>query len=145
MQYLSSLANLRALQVVHLRNEDVCVWVMHETKRFLLDHISHHPEMKIEYLSVNEDDRVERIIRRKPVDRQTVAKDREERRKGKKSKGKQKAVGMPPLSVADGNDAASNAASPITAPDDDDTFPVLPSVDNWVEDHSDTDGEDYDG
>ncbi len=104
MQQLSGLANLRALHIIQLRNDDTCVWVMRETKKFLIDNLSHHPEMKLEWISLDDDDRVERIIR--PADLP-----KKEKKQGSKAKGKQKAG----ISGHVGND----------------TFPVLTAADAW--------------
>ncbi|KAK3687546.1 F-box domain-containing protein [Podospora appendiculata] len=114
MQHLAGLSNLRALHIVRLRNDDTCVWVMRETKRFLVDNVSHHPEMKLEWISIDEDDRVDRLIR--PSD---IAK--KEKKKTKKSKGKQKAI--------------INSASATG----NDMFPFLPPPDSWESSESDSD------
>jgi hypothetical protein len=63
MQHMDGLAALRALHIIHLRNDDTCVWVMRETKRFLIDNVSHFPELKLEWIAIDEDDRVDRLIR----------------------------------------------------------------------------------
>jgi hypothetical protein len=57
---------------------------MRETRRFLVDNISHHPDMKLEWISIDEDEKVERIIRPTEMPKRE--------RKSKKSKGKQKAT-----------------------------------------------------
>ncbi|KAH8889669.1 hypothetical protein GQ53DRAFT_187973 [Thozetella sp. PMI_491] len=103
MQQLSGLTALRALHIVQLRNDDTCVWVMRETKKFLIDNLSHHPEMKLEWISLDDDDRVERIIRPSELPKK-------EEKSAKESKGKQKA----------------GAAGGVN-----DLFPVLPAVDPW--------------
>lgn len=38
---------------------------MRETKRFIIDTLSHFPNLNIEWLAIDEDDHVERITRRK--------------------------------------------------------------------------------
>ncbi|KAK3368925.1 hypothetical protein B0T24DRAFT_680993 [Lasiosphaeria ovina] len=117
MQRLAGLVNLRALHIVQLRNDDTCVWVMRETKRFLIDNLSHHPEMKLEWISIDDEDRVERLVRPSS----TSKKDRD----SKKSKGKQ---------VATSSGVVSN-----------DVFPVLPQIDMWnVSSDSEDDYEDGD-
>jgi hypothetical protein len=63
MQHMDGLAALRALHIIHLRNDDTCVWVMRETKRFLIDNVSHFPELKLEWIAIDEDDRADRLIR----------------------------------------------------------------------------------
>src|SRR3569833_4135686 len=83
MQQISGLVNLRALHVIHLRNDDTCVWVMRETKRFLVDNLSHHPELKLEWVSIDDDTCAKRILRPSEVPKKT---------KKKKSKGKEKAT-----------------------------------------------------
>ncbi|KAK3324183.1 F-box domain-containing protein [Cercophora scortea] len=117
MQHLAGLTSLRALHIVRLRNDDTCVWVMRETKRFLVDNVSHHPEMKLEWISIDEEDRVDRLIR--PVD---FAK--KEKKKTKKAKGKQKAI--------INNGGATGTGS--------DMFPFLPPPDSW-ESGSDSDSD----
>ncbi|KAL2132136.1 hypothetical protein VTI74DRAFT_4171 [Chaetomium olivicolor] len=64
MQNIAGLVALRALHIVHLRNDDTCLWVMRETKRFLIDNISHYPHLKLEWISIDEDDLVDRLVRR---------------------------------------------------------------------------------
>lgn len=78
---------------------------MRETKRFLIDNLSHHPHLKLEWISIDDDDRVERLLR--PSDFP-----KKDKKSSKKSKGKQKALGS---SLVGGNDM----------------FPVLPPPDNW--------------
>jgi len=114
MQQISGLVNLRALHVIHLRNDDTCVWVMRETKRFLVDNLSHHPELKLEWVSIDDDTCAERILRPSEVPKKT---------KKKKSKGKEKAT----VPFINGN-------SP---------FPPLPPIDAWdAVDESEEDDED---
>lgn len=62
MQYFPSLAHLRALNIIRFRNNDTCIWVMREVLRFIVDNLSHHPEMKLEWIAM-ENDRVDRIVR----------------------------------------------------------------------------------
>lgn len=87
LQHISGLTNLRALHIISLRSDDTCVWVMRETKRFILDNLSHYPELKLEWLAIDDDDRVERIVRWKEP-----TKDKEGKNKSAKSKGKEKAT-----------------------------------------------------
>ncbi|KAL2016638.1 hypothetical protein VTK56DRAFT_3218 [Thermocarpiscus australiensis] len=98
MQNVAGLANLRALHVVQLRNDDTCVWVMRETKRFLIDNVSHHPALKLEWVSIDDDDRVDRLVRR-VVERKSPKDDdddgsssssEEKKKKEEKAKGKGK-------------------------------------------------------
>jgi len=120
MQNISGLANLRALHIIQLRNDDTCVWVMRETKRFLIDNLAHHPEMKLEWISIDDDDRVERILRSADIPKRE--------KKSKKAKGKQKAAN-------NGNNNPFN-----------DMFPVLPAVEAWdMSSDSDSDDDDGDG
>lgn len=83
MQHISGLVSLRALNVTQFRNDDTCVWVMRETRRFIVDNMCHYPDLKLEWISID-DDRVERIIRPPP---QTPAA-KEEEKKNKKGKHK---------------------------------------------------------
>lgn len=70
---------MRALHIINLRNDDTCVWIMRETKRFVIDTLSHFPDLKLEWLAIDEDEHVERIIRFKAPPKEK-----------KKSKGKDK-------------------------------------------------------
>ncbi|KAK0621555.1 hypothetical protein B0T17DRAFT_508894 [Bombardia bombarda] len=103
MQQIPGLVSLRALHIVRIRNDDTCVWVMRETKRFLIDNVSHHPDMKLEWVSIDEEDRVERLVRSSDIPKK-------KKEKKQKSKGKQKAT------------AGTTANTP---------FPVLPPPDTW--------------
>lgn len=62
MQYFSGLINLRAINILHFKNNDTCIWVMREILRFIVDNLSHHPELKLEWIAM-EDDRVDRVVR----------------------------------------------------------------------------------
>ena len=109
MQQLAGLVSLRALHIIQLRNDDTCVWVMRETKRFLIDNLSHHSHMKLEWISIDDEDRVERLIRPSDLPKK-------EKGASKKAKGKQKAVG----GGYSGGYGTGN-----------DMFPVLPTAENW--------------
>ncbi|KAM0252268.1 hypothetical protein ACHAP5_001254 [Fusarium lateritium] len=82
MQYFAGLVNLRAINVLRFRNNDTCIWVMREILNFIVDNLSHHPELKLEWIAM-EDDRLDRVIR--PTD---ILDEGEKRR----SKGKEKAT-----------------------------------------------------
>lgn len=56
------MVKLRALHIIHFRNNDTCIWVMRESLRFLVDSLSHRPELKVEWIAMA-DDGVHRIIR----------------------------------------------------------------------------------
>lgn len=62
MQYFHELINLRAINVLHFKSNDTCLWVVRETLRFMVDNLSHYPEMKLEWIAM-EDDRVDRVVR----------------------------------------------------------------------------------
>jgi hypothetical protein len=102
MQHVAGLSSLRALHIVQLRNDDTCVWVMRETKRFLIDNVSHYPDLKLEWISIDDDDRVDRLIRVKQAngddddgDADADKKDGGDggNKKKEKKEGKQKAAG----------------------------------------------------
>ena len=120
MQHLSGLVSLRALHIVQLRNDDTCVWVMRETKRFLIDNLTHHPHLKLEWISIDDDDRVERLIRASDLPKK-------DKKQSKKAKGKQKAKTVP------GGGGGGNSP-----------FPVLPPVDSWDNAASSSDSESED-
>ncbi|OAA68418.1 F-box domain, Skp2-like protein [Niveomyces insectorum RCEF 264] len=95
LQCIYGYTSLVALHVIHLRNDDTCVWVMRETKRFLIDMLSHHPHLKLEYLAIDSNNgTVERIVR---VDARKEREKRQERRRARmaKAKGKTKATTSP--------------------------------------------------
>jgi hypothetical protein len=100
MQHMDGLAALRALHIIHLRNDDTCVWVMRETKRFLIDNVSHFPELKLEWIAIDEDDRVDRLIRISSSkggdgdDGSSSASDSESEGGKDKGKGKQPSTGL---------------------------------------------------
>lgn len=54
---------LRALHLVHLRNEDTCVWVMQEVRHFLVDTLSHYPHLPLTYLATESAHTIDRIVR----------------------------------------------------------------------------------
>ncbi|UKZ73608.1 hypothetical protein TrVFT333_001256 [Trichoderma virens FT-333] len=85
MQYFSGLVNLRAINILHFRNNDTCIWVVREILRFIVDNLSHYPELKLEWIAM-EDDRVDRVIR--PSDETNDTPD--ERKNNKRAKGKSK-------------------------------------------------------
>ncbi|KAI9167128.1 hypothetical protein HJFPF1_03252 [Paramyrothecium foliicola] len=85
MQYFSGLINLRAINILHFRNNDTCIWVMREILRFIVDNLSHHPELKLEWIAM-EDDRVDRVVR-PSEDTESVA-DRSSKRSKENNKGK---------------------------------------------------------
>ncbi|PHH82239.1 hypothetical protein CDD82_6658 [Ophiocordyceps australis] len=62
MQYFPGLVKLRALNIIRFRNSDTCIWVMREILRFIVDSLSHHSELKLEWIAM-EDDRVDRVVR----------------------------------------------------------------------------------
>ncbi|KAL6881426.1 hypothetical protein J3F83DRAFT_722238 [Trichoderma novae-zelandiae] len=114
MQYFSGLVNLRAINILHFRNNDTCIWVVREVLRFIVDNLSHYPELKLEWIAM-EDDRVDRVIR--PSDESNDAPDEHNNDKRAKSKSKGKAVTtataglhnvFPPLSL-DGLDSESDS------------------------------------
>lgn len=117
MRKMAKLVKLRALHIVSLRNDDTCVWVLREAKEFLLDNLSHHPEMKLEWVSIDEDDKVDRIL----MPSELLAESKK-RKKAKKDKGKQKASDLP----------ISGATS---------SFPVFPPLDSC---DADTDSDEDD-
>lgn len=102
------MANLRALHIVNLRNDDTCVWVMRETKRFIIDNLSHFPDLKLEWLAIDEDEHAERLIRWKapPKDKKKA-----------KAKGKEKDT---PLASMNGDQYPVLSLEPGVDSDSDD-------------------------
>lgn len=122
MQYFSGLKSLRALNILHFRNNDTCVWVMREILRFIVDNLSHHPELKLEWIAM-ENDRVDRIIRpsanEKENDDDDSEGDDEDREKQKKSNG--------------------HGLAKAKLQGDHDGYPILPSIELDSESESDDD------
>ena len=85
MQYFSGLLSLRAINILHFKNNDTCIWVMRETLRFIVDNLSHHPELKLEWIAM-EDDRVDRVVR--PSELQQAGTEGREKRDKSRDKGK---------------------------------------------------------
>ncbi|OTB11649.1 hypothetical protein K445DRAFT_321818 [Daldinia sp. EC12] len=67
IQRIAGLTNLRALQLISFRTEDTCLSVMRETRRFIVDALSFHPELKLEWLALGDDERAVRIVRKPGV------------------------------------------------------------------------------
>jgi hypothetical protein len=111
LQYLSGLVKLRALHIISFRSDDTCLSVMRETRRFIVDTVSHHPELQLEWISMGDDYRSDRIIRKTDTLRKP---------KNTKGKGKEVAINMTgTLGIAD-------------------PFPIL-STEGWDESSSDED------
>ncbi|KPM34956.1 hypothetical protein AK830_g11609 [Neonectria ditissima] len=85
LQFSFGLVNLRAMHILHFRNNDTCIWVMREILNFIVDNLSHHPELKLEWIAM-EDDRLDRVIRPS----ETPKKSEEESKR--RDKGKEKAT-----------------------------------------------------
>ena len=122
MQHIAGLAELRALHVVHLRNDDTCVWVMRETKRFLIDNVSHYPDLKLEWIAIDEDDRVDQLVRVTPSKKEVNGDDSDsdvgregssKKKKDTKGKGKQKASAAAGLGLSD---AGSSSVEDLDIP-----------------------------
>lgn len=56
------MTSLRALHTIYFRQEDQCQWVRNNFGKFLIDTVSQTPQMKLEYLAL--DQNVERLVRR---------------------------------------------------------------------------------
>jgi hypothetical protein len=64
---------------------------MRETRRFIVDNLSHFPNLKLEWISID-DDRVERILRAADMPKKVETEDK--KKKGKKGKAKATAISM---------------------------------------------------
>ncbi|POR39462.1 Uncharacterized protein TPAR_00340 [Tolypocladium paradoxum] len=113
MQYFSGLTSLRAINILHFKNNDTCIWVMREILRFIVDNLSHHPELKLEWIAM-EDDRVDRVVRPSESSDEVPENEPAKRSKGK-GKGKSHAPvgatsdGAFPLLPVDGLDSESDS------------------------------------
>ncbi|KAL6898223.1 hypothetical protein GGI43DRAFT_88298 [Trichoderma evansii] len=121
MQYFSGLVNLRAINILHFRNNDTCIWVVREILRFIVDNLSHYPELKLEWIAM-EGDRVDRVVR--PTDDTDDAPN--ERSNNKRAKNKSKEVPV--------NGLGSGLHNP---------FPALPM--DGLDSESDSDDEAFSG
>lgn len=85
MQHFSNMVSLRAIHILQFKNNDTCIWVMREILKFIVDNLSHNPELELEWIAM-EDDRVDRVVRQTqdPAD------------PNKSTKGKQKAKSKEP-------------------------------------------------
>ncbi|PHH83851.1 hypothetical protein CDD83_2923 [Cordyceps sp. RAO-2017] len=82
MQYFSGLVSLRAINILRFKNNDTCIWVMREILRFMVDNLSHHPELKLEWIAM-EDERVDRVLRPSDLSGETSETQPAARPKGK--------------------------------------------------------------
>lgn len=67
---MPGLTSLRVFHTIQFRTDDTCVWVCREFRKFTVDNISHNPDMKLEYIAL--DNSVERLVRRVPLPKQKV-------------------------------------------------------------------------
>lgn len=116
------MSKLRALHIVNLRNDDTCVWVMRETKRFIIDNLCHFPHLKLEWLAIDEDEHAERLVRWK-----SPSKDKKKTKAKGKGKGKE-------------DEKKINSASPSLITDLE-QYPLL-SLEHSVDSDSDGDEDD---
>lgn len=78
------------MHIINFRNDDTCHWVIREIRKFAVDSVAHNPEMKLEYIAL--ENTVERLVRRLKKPRS--------KGKGKAvEKGKGKDVEIDPLSA----------------------------------------------
>lgn len=113
MQYFSGLTNLRAINILHFKNNDTCIWVMREILRFIVDNLSHHPELKLEWIAM-EDDRVDRVVRPSELSDEVPENEPAKRSKGKGKEKSHVPVGATtdgefPLLTVDGLDSESDS------------------------------------
>lgn len=83
------------MHMINFRNEDTCHWVIREIRKFAVDSVSHNPEMKLEYIAL--ENTVERLVRRA---------------KKTKPKGKGKAVEKGKAKETGGGTASEGTAFP---------------------------------
>jgi len=100
------MTSLRALQMAHFRNDDPCACVMRESKKFMTDIVAHNPQMKLEYIAI--DQSVERLVRR------SRAKSTKKDKKGKGKANETTKVIAEALLSSDGTWADAGASSTPT-------------------------------
>lgn len=91
LRRLPGFVSLEALHIIQLRNDDTCVWVMQETKRFLLDTLTHYPHLKLEWLAIDNSVTVDHI-KRVVVKKKKKQRKQKEKKKSATYKGKEKAT-----------------------------------------------------
>lgn len=99
MQYFAGLVNLRAINILHFKNSNTCPWVVREMLQFIVDNLSHQPEMKLEWIAM-EDDRVNRVVR--PSEANDIeGSEAGSRPKSAQSAGKARAIDVPQKTYPD--------------------------------------------
>ncbi|MBH1945706.1 hypothetical protein I5L01_15970, partial [Erythrobacter sp. YJ-T3-07] len=93
LQHLTGLTNLRALHILAFKVDDTCLSVMRETRRFIVDTVSHQPEMQLEWIAMGDENRADRIVRRADNPRRT--------KKKMRNKDKNKDIVKGLMSIAD--------------------------------------------
>ncbi|KAI1876935.1 uncharacterized protein JN550_001007 [Neoarthrinium moseri] len=119
LQYLSGLVKLRALHIVSFRNDDTCLSVMREIRRFIADTVSHYPELQLEWIAMGDDNRAERIIRKSDAPKLP----KREKGKGKGVAPEPSILDPFPILPSDGWDGSSSEDGDAT--DDDFETPYL--------------------
>ncbi len=89
LQSLHGMATLKALHILAFRNDDTCHWVLREVRKFIVDIVSQHPEMKLEWIA--QDGGVDRLIWEKAEPKTSSSKTKS------KGKGKDKQKGPAPI------------------------------------------------
>ncbi len=119
--------------MVTFRSDDTCVSVMREMRRFVVDTLSHHPQLKLEWIAMGEDGRAQRVMRRSGSSSSSSSSGpgsssaADKKAEKKKKKGKEKWKGPP----VDANGHLNDAGY----------YPVFPAH-GWEPDSSDTDEDD---
>ncbi|ORY65264.1 uncharacterized protein BCR38DRAFT_341568 [Pseudomassariella vexata] len=110
LQHISGLIKLRALHIIAFRNEDTCLSVMRETRHFIIDTVSHYPQLQLEWISMGDEDKAERIIRK--TDAQKKSKQDKDKGKGKTTANdldaKPNSINPYPILPVDGLDVAES-------------------------------------
>ena len=138
LQHLTGFSNLFALHIHSFRNDDLCLSVMREMRRFIVDTLSYHPKMKLEWIAIGEDCRAQRIVRHKKSTTTTASSSSASgsaSAKKKKTSGKDKWKAPPSDANGNLNNNGSGAAN---------GFPAFPP-NGWGPDSSDEEEGDGDG
>lgn len=56
------MVKLTALHIIRFRNDDECSWVMQQILNFIVDILSHNPQLPLEYIAID-NNKVERVRR----------------------------------------------------------------------------------
>ena len=109
MQNLAGLKSLYALHILHFRSDDTCIWVFRELRRFIVDNVSQHPSLPLEYLALK--DSVSQLARRVKAPSTATATTKKKKSAQKDGEGAKDVVGTSPSAGTASTGGSGNVAS----------------------------------